>query len=186
MTTDRSAFPAKSKVMRVATTLIGATAFMAGFAPAVTAHAEGKAQQPTPQQPAREQASRAEGRMVVRLALEASLTPDNTPPAQPYSLAVGVSNQVQSFHVCGFHPTNDWRCTRTYKNPGYNLGYPQYNIFNIGGNYRSWDRGTIDVYWNKGGPGSWDTCNTNSNFSGYLLSPNSVLLGTIGFGHGTC
>jgi|HubBroStandDraft_1064217.scaffolds.fasta_scaffold17897_1 hypothetical protein len=193
MTTDHDAPRAKRKAMRVATTLIGATAWAAAFAPAATAQtAVGS------HQPARERADRPKGQMAVRpdagtppiprTAPGAHLyNPDNTPPAQPYSLAVEVSSHVQTFHVCGWHPTNAWRCTKTYSNPGYySPGLGDTTIFSIGGNHRSWDRGTIDVYWNKGGAGSWDTCNTNGDYDGYPISSHGLLLGPVGFGKPTC
>jgi hypothetical protein len=103
---------------------------------------------------------------------------------------------ASKFHVCGYHGTGTWRCTAS--ETGLNKG-STYLVWKIGGNYRSWRRGLTEVYWNGGGAGNWDQCNTNgaySGFAGYYYSsngtyypansPNYVWLQPVGPGDPTC
>jgi hypothetical protein len=202
MTTDFRAPITKRQAMRVATTLIGATAFAAALAPAATA--EAAARPAGPRQPIGERPGRTARPMTVRAGAGATpalgghrYRPANIAPSgSHYALGIFVSPLVESFHVCGWHPTNTpgdntWRCTPTRDNP--NWPDSQYYDGNVGGNTDkwSWAKGTIDVYWNKGGRGSWDTCNTNGDYYGYFASQHEVVLnsaqgGGIGFGVPEC
>jgi hypothetical protein len=159
------------KAMRVMAPIVGATACAGAFAPAAQAAVR-------PGSPAQEHASQGTGRMPARPGSGSMrvYTPDTEAPAQPYTLGIKVSSYVEAFHVCGWHPVNTWRCTAQIKNPFYRTGLDSWYDSNVGGNYRSWDRGQVDVYWNAGGKGSWDTCNTNGAYYGYLASPYDVVL----------
>jgi hypothetical protein len=180
MTTDFRAPITKRQAMRVATTLVGATAFAAALAPAATA--EAAARPAGPRQPIGVRPGRTGRTMAVRAGAGTTaalaghrFNPDTLPPSgSRYTLGLLVSPYVYSFHVCGWHPTNTWRCTPTRYNPNY-LEYAYYDA-NVGGNKWSWNKGAVDVYWNKGGKGSWDTCNTNGDYWGYLASGHDVVL----------
>jgi hypothetical protein len=164
--------PRPRRAMRVAVPILGAAAGVAAFAPAAQA-----AVRPGP--PVQEHAGgQGAGPASVRLGTGGMRVygADTEAPGQPYTLGVKISSYVEAFHVCGWHPTNTWRCTAEIKNPLFRLAAGSWYDSNVGGNYRSWDRGQVDVYWNAGGPGSWDTCNTNGAYSGYLASEYNVVL----------
>jgi hypothetical protein len=187
----------RSKTMRVSTALTGMTACAAVFMPVAAAHAATRSALP-----GKTEGSTAKGGKMVRVEVlpgtnagrhQRVAGPDNVTPAQPYYLDLWLKNSVTSFHVCGWHPTNTWRCTPTYDTPGQKPNPFSYQ--DVGHNAHSWDRGTIDIYWNGGGPGHWDTCNTNGAYNGYLgqsISVHSVVWlsngtgGGIGNGVPTC
>jgi len=165
--------PAVKKTMRVVTSLTGVTACAAAFAPATPAQAATSAAHPQSKIVNLGQAGQAR-----------DFVADGSVPDQPYSLAA-VFTGVSKIQVCGWHPTNDWRCT------AYKTGLNKKDTYvwsNIGGNHKSWDRGAIDVYWNGGGAGNWDTCNTNGDYLGHFDSgdPYYVILSPVGPGHPEC
>jgi len=99
--------------------------------------------------------------------------PDASTPNLNYSLGMTIHG-VSKFHVCGWHGTGTWRCTASLT--GFNKN-DTYLVWGIGGNIRSWRRGLTDVYWNNGGAGNWDQCNTNGaydGFAGYYYSSSGV------------
>ena len=154
--------PAAKKAMRVATILTGATACAAAYMPAGPAQAVtggGLAHKPTATKPEKPRlrmrfpAASLAGRPDVRVAHD----------VEPYSLSAVVGPTVGSYQVCGYHPPNGaWRCTPYASNACYGTNsYCRY--YDVGGNIRSWNRGLIKVYWNGGGPGHWNQCNTNTS-----------------------
>jgi hypothetical protein len=104
-------------------------------------------------------------------------------PNQPYELNIIFKLSVSQYHVCGWHPGNAWRCTTEHFTAHRNGSTVNF-ASDVGGNGRSWDRGTLDVYWNSGGPGHRDTCNTNGTGNWALESANSVWLWNGSFGNG--
>jgi len=154
----------RSKTMRVATALTGMTACAAGFLPTAAAHAATGAGQP-----GKTTGSMDKKGKLVRLKVMPGpggpgvAGPDTAAPAQPYWLNIYFKESVYSYQVCGWHPTNEWRCTAHDTD---SLVSSPNLIRHVGGNKYSWDRGTIDIYWNGGGAGHWDTCNTNGAYNG--------------------
>jgi hypothetical protein len=176
--------PAAKKRMRVATTLTGVTACAAAFAPVAAAQAATHAARPDAKLVTIPVAEPKAGTIPSYVKYQA--VADAAAPDQPFSLGIWVKASVSRFRVCGWHPTNDWRCTGSYTQP-----YPFTAEFtSIGGNITSWDRGLTDVYWNGGAAGHRDTCNTNGDYNGYLLNSHYVILGfpsdPIGDGVPTC
>jgi hypothetical protein len=186
-----------SKTMRVATVLTGMTACAAAVAPPVTAHAATQAGHTAP--PALKIADlghAGKGRLRVRVPGQTvhAAAPDGSVPNLDFSLGITIGPGVSKFHVCGYHPGGVWRCTKEYT--GFNKNSPDW-VWQLGGNIRSWQRGQTDVYWNNGGKGSWDTCNTNGAYLGatgywspdlntFDLSPNYVWLSDVGPGQPEC
>jgi len=180
----------RSKTMRVATALTGMTACAAGFLPTAAAHAATGSGQP-----AKTTGPMDEKGKLVRLKVmpgPGAAGPATSAPAQPYWLNIYFKESVYTYQVCGWHPTNEWRCTAHDTD---SLVSSPNLIKDVGGNKYSWDRGTIDIYWNGGGAGHWDTCNTNGAYNGqaYLgrSGHDSVSLwsskdGGIGNGAKTC
>jgi len=149
--------------MRVATAITGVTAAAAGFLPTAAAHA---ATRPAATTPAGKLAKTGEFRdgKLVRLKMDTGLaSPDNTTPGQPYWLDILFKGSVHSYQVCGWHPTNAWRCT------GWTTPSSTF-VGDVGGNKYSWDRGKVSVRWNGGAAGHWDYCNTNGSYNGYAQS----------------
>jgi hypothetical protein len=189
----------RTKTMRVATALTGMTACAAAFGPAATAQAATQAHQPaTPELKIVKlgPVGTAKNGLRVHAIGQAAgqITPDGSKPNLDFSLGMTIGG-VSQVRVCGYHPGGVWRCTSEMP---LNKDY-SYLIYNIGGNVRSWQRGATDVYWDKGGAGSWDTCNTNGAYNGlagYLYNSNDSLrahyslnyvwLTTVGPGDPTC
>jgi hypothetical protein len=160
----------RSKTMRVATALTGMTACAAGFLPAATAQAAAARGQPG--NPVR---TRPENVKRVRLEVfpgHGPTAPDTVAPNQPYWLNIWFNvYDVYSYQVCGWHPGNAYRCTQwsvTGNVFGGILSAPH-----VGHNKYSWDRGQITVKWQGGGPGQWDTCNTNGGYYGSVTAGQS-------------
>jgi hypothetical protein len=156
------------RTMRVATAVTGVTAAAAGFLPTAAAHAATA--------PAGKPAKTAEfkGGKLVRLKVDpgpGTAGPDNTAPGQPYWLNLVLKSSVHSYQVCGWHPTNTWRCTAWAAPNGFD------SATTVGGNKHSWDRGVIDIYWNGGGAGHWDYCDTNGSYYGSVQLGRSGLDG---------
>jgi hypothetical protein len=172
--------PATKKTMRVATVLTGVTACAAAFAPmAAAAPAAGHGKTATPP-PGKAIRVRVPGVSALRMEPKGTVRHD----VEPYSMSLIVEPSIASFHVCGYHtPNGAWRCTPTYSNLFYHTIPRKYS--KIGGNIRSWNRGTIDVYWNNGGRGSWNTCNTNINVYSSSANGRKVTL-IAGFGIPNC
>jgi hypothetical protein len=151
-----------SKTMRVATVLTGVTTAAAGFLPAAAAHAA-----TTPAGRLGKTTGEFKGGKLVRLKIDPgahAAGPDNKAPGQPYWLDILFKSSVRSYQVCGWHPTGNWRCTSWNYKPSDNIASE------VGGNKHSWDRGTIDIYWNGGAAGHRDTCNTNGTYNGFPIS----------------
>jgi hypothetical protein len=185
----------RTKTMRVATALTGMTACAAAFTPAATAQA-GTQGHPTAPPGFKVVVLGPAGTTGLRAQTSGhtagAAVPDGSVPNLHYSLGVTLHG-ISQFHVCGYHVDNAYRCTPEYT--GYNKGL-DYLVYRVGGNIRSWQRGQTTVYWNNGGAGNWDTCNTNGDYNGYagyfnspnalILSPNYVWLTTVGPGDPTC
>jgi hypothetical protein len=151
----------RSKTMRVATALTGMTACATGFLPAAAAHAATSAGRPGNLAKVQTGAGK-----LVRLEVfpgGANTRPDITAdPAEPYWLNIAFKASVTNWQVCGWHPAG-YRCTATQT-----IGKQTspFSVLHVGGNNYSWDLGQITVYWNGGGPGHNDTCNTNGAWHG--------------------
>jgi hypothetical protein len=160
----------RGKTMRVATALTGMTACATGFLPAAAAHAAtsaGRAGNPA-------KARTGEGKLVRLKVVPGGITPGGrtirpditAAPDEPYWLSIHFKTSVSLTQVCGWHPNNRYACTpwtETYYSPD---GLTK-SLQNVGGNQHSWDLGEIKVYWNGGGLGRWDECNTNGTWEGY-------------------
>lgn len=181
--------------MRVATALTGMTACAAAVAPAVNAQAAAQARHTAPPKLKIVDLGPA-GKSGLRVRVPGhtpGAVPDNFTPSLHYSLGMFIGPGVSKFHVCGWHPGNAWRCTQEVT--GLNKA-DVYGASHIGGNIRSWQRGLTEVYWNNGGPGYWDECNTNGSYLGYLgyfsshgnfySTPAYVWLSPVGPGHPEC
>lgn len=143
------------RTMRVATAITGVTAAAAGFLPTAAAHAA-----TTPAGKLAKAGEVKDGKLVrLKLHHRAGIAPEyGLAPPQPYWLNVLFKSSVRSYQVCGWHPGGNWRCTAWTGKPSDNFAS------HVGGNKYSWDRGTIDVYWNGGAAGHRDTCNTNGTY----------------------
>jgi hypothetical protein len=154
--------PAAKKAMRVATILTGATACAAAYMPVGPAHAVvtggGPAHKPTAAKPEKP-------KLVMRVPAVGLAGLHGTPVAhdvEPYSLSVFAQPTVSKFQACGYHPPNGaWRCTAYQGNKCFELPMYFCRYQDVGGNIRSWNRGLIRLYWNGGGPGLRNQCNTN-------------------------
>jgi hypothetical protein len=153
--------PAAKKAMRVATILTGATACAAAYMPAGPAHAVvtggGLAHKPTAAKPEKP-------KLIMRVPATGLAGLRGAPvrhDVEPYSLSVWAGPTVSRFQACGYHPPNGaWRCTNYQGNACYSTPF-SCRYGNVGGNIRSWNRGLIRLYWNGGGPGLRNQCNTN-------------------------
>lgn len=156
------------KQRRHATTLAGSAATVL----AVVAGATATASPASAARPAITQRAAA----AVLDARTGPLVADGPVPDLDYWLMVNVSAQVRTIRVCGWLPDQAWHCTGWYTATvtGVN-GYQ----FTYVGWPSQWRRGRIAVYWNGGGPGKWDQCNTNGAYNGYLWfgDKNAVALG---------
>jgi hypothetical protein len=188
---------ARSKTMRVATALTGMTACATAFGPAVTAQAATKSHHTAPPEFKIVDLGRA-GKAGLRVRVPGhtpgAAIPDSPVPNLHYSLGMTIGPGVSKFHVCGYHLNGAWRCTNEI------TGLDKssiYSAWNIGRNVESWQRGATDVYWNNGGAGNWDTCNTNGAYIGgtgfylkttgvWVSSPYYVWLSPVGPGHPEC
>jgi hypothetical protein len=183
--------PPAKKAMRVAMSLTGVAACGAAFAPAAAAQAA-QTTHALPPEPRLEVVGVVGKGMQAHLPTFArelhphAVHPDASVPAEPFSMGMYFYG-ASKIRVCGWHPPDTWRCTNS------RTGLSENKIYywpNIGGNHRSWDRGVVDVYWNGGGPGNWDTCNTNGAYLGYLHSSHYLILGssssTVGPGQPQC
>jgi hypothetical protein len=178
------------RTMRVATTLTGVAACAAGFAPAAAHATTDSAHTAQRQEPefvnlGKRGHARAHINAFITQARVAETVDGPVPPSR-FSMGA-LFTGVSKIQFCGWHPTNDWRCTITYT--GFDKA-DSYYFYNIGGNKGSWNRGKVDVYWNGGGAGKWDTCNTNGDYNGFFSSGIngyvSVVLSTVGPGYPTC
>jgi hypothetical protein len=184
--------------MRVATTLTGVAACAAAVAPAGIAQAATHVRHTgRPDMKVVDLGPAAKAGLRVRVPgfmQHHVATPDNSPPNLNYSLGITITG-VSRVHVCGWHGTGTWRCTVSASSL---IKSHVYRLSKVGGNKRSWRRGLTEVYWNGGGAGNWDQCNTNGSYNGFtgyfsstgglheVYSPNYVWLSPVGPGHPTC
>jgi hypothetical protein len=107
------------------------------------------------------------------------LMADGPAPDLDYWLMVNVSAQVKTIRACGWLSDQAWHCTSWYTATVTGVNGYQYTYV---GWPSQWRRGKIAVYWNGGGPGKQDQCNTNSAYIGYLWDgdKDAVALGLAG------
>lgn len=163
----------QGKTMRVATAFTGMTACAGVFLPTAAAHA-------TPSSAGRAgnlaKVQTQEGKLVrLKVSQGGRTTHPGITGGNPaksssgYWLDIQFKTSVTTYQVCGLHIHGAYRCTAvTRTSHGTSLSK---FAFHVGGNKHSWILGPISVFWNGGGPGHRDYCNTTGHWHGQWLVP---------------